>query len=157
MELIYSREERPLGTAGALVHALPHIKTSHILAMNSDSFIPIDWQAYFHWHFSLDAPASMVLAPADQGSRYGNVTLGAGGRVRTFLEKQSGGGEWINAGIYILDKNVVAKLPMGQFHSLENQFFPRLCSGALFGFPVQGKLVDIGTPKALARVRKEGV
>ena len=156
MALDYSHEKSPLGTAGALVHARPLISTSHVLAMNADSFIPFDWDQYFDWHFKCSPAASLVLARVKDASRYGRVDVEAGGRVASFIEKGAGAGGWINGGIYILARELLDEIPKGPY-SMETQFLPRLCNGRLFGFPVQGSLVDIGTPGALERVRREGL
>ena len=44
-EIIFSREESPLGTGGAIKQGSPHVKTDQFLAMNGDCFCVIDYNA----------------------------------------------------------------------------------------------------------------
>ena len=59
--LTYSQELLPLGTAGALLLAMPFFKSDPILVMNGDSFCEVDLQTFYSWHKGQDAEASLLL------------------------------------------------------------------------------------------------
>ena len=61
LRLIYSREQEPLGTAGALKLAITRFESDPVLVMNGDSFCAIDIKAYWNWHCQCQATASMAL------------------------------------------------------------------------------------------------
>lgn len=154
LELSYSREETPRGTGGALLDALPQITSQTILMLNGDSLCLADLRQFAAEHRRRAAVASLLLTHVDDCSRYGRVELAADGRVLAFVEK---GGEatpgWINAGIYLLQRDALAEWPShGEPISIERQIFPTWQSrGQLWGH-AQGAapFIDIGTPESFA-------
>ena len=152
MQLVYSPESEPLGTAGALRHALPRISTSVILAMNGDSFINVDLRDFLRWFSDSGADAALVLKKVADTSRYGSVTVGSNDEVQCFQEKRADGGEaWVNAGVYALKSRVVAGIPPGLQVSLERDLLPGLAGAGLRGYKCAGEFIDIGTPDSYAR------
>jgi NDP-sugar pyrophosphorylase family protein len=118
--------------------------------MNGDSYIDVDLAGYVSWFFENNCQASIVLARADDTSRYGSVCI-YGNRITAFREKQTGSeAGWVNAGIYLISKPLILSMPAGEFYSLEHQFFPKLITQKLFGFCVGSRLIDIGTPDSYA-------
>lgn len=151
LHLLYSHEPSPLGTAGALRHALPLLKAPDILVLNGDSFLDLDYQAFLAFHTRGPRPVSMALARVADTTRFGKVQLETDDRVSAFLEKDASGGPgWVNAGIYLLQRSLLLELPVSVPLSLERDLFPaRVCSGELFGMPAGNYFIDIGTPESL--------
>ena len=147
----YSREKEPLGTAGAIVHALD-LLDDRFLAMNGDSFLDVELREFVDFARGADAPAMALTRVSDRG-RYGTVDV-AGDLVTGFHEKAERSGGLINAGIYALRKDDFADVPHGEAVSIEKDLFPRWC-GRLRAFVTDGYFVDIGTPESYAAV-KEG-
>jgi histidinol-phosphate phosphatase family protein len=147
LHLVYSREQTPLGTGGALRLALPHIKSDPVLVMNGDSYCDIDVNAFWNWHGRRQVPASIALTRVGPSERFGRVKIDADARVTEFAEKQ-GGGEpgWINAGIYLLSQKLIRSIPEGASSSLERNVFPQWVGRGLMGYMSLGRFVDIGTP-----------
>ena len=87
-------------------------------------------------------------------ARYGSVTIEPGGRVTEFVEKgtRSGAG-LINAGVYLVRKEIVAALPAGEAVSLERDVFPGLLRGKVYGLISKGLFIDIGVPADLERAQ----
>ncbi|HNS79852.1 MAG TPA: hypothetical protein PKM67_00145, partial [Kiritimatiellia bacterium] len=57
---------------------------------------------------------------------------------------------WINAGVYMIDRGVLALMEPGRNISLETDLFPQLCKEArLAAFPCPAPLLDMGTPDGL--------
>lgn len=155
LDIVYSAEPEPLGTAGALRLALPLINSDPVLIMNGDSFVKVDLTAYLEWFLKQDRQASLLLVKVPDTGRYGKVVVSDDGRITAFEEKvldyRPG---WINAGVYIMQKSLVASIPAATPYSLERQFFPGLAPKNIYGFCSNGKFIDIGTPDAYRRARE---
>lgn len=144
----YSRELSPLGTAGALRNALPEIDDDQVLVMNGDSYCDADLSAFWKWHESIKPEGSLLLTKVKDTSRYGIVKTGPDGKVARFSEKGSNRGPgFINAGIYLLRKQVIFSIPSGKSVSLEHEMFPQWIARGLYGYPGEARFIDIGTPE----------
>jgi NDP-sugar pyrophosphorylase family protein len=152
---VISQESSPLGTAGAIKHAESLINGDIFLAMNGDSFCEIDLISFINFHHSKNALASVALAPMENTSDFGGVTLGENDGIISFDEKTNTPSPgWVNAGIYIFNKTVLDRIPADKKVSLEQELFPELAGKGLFGFTTQSRLLDIGTPERLERARQ---
>jgi mannose-1-phosphate guanylyltransferase len=76
------------------------------------------------------------------------VPTGVDGAVEAFLEKTSGEvpTNRINAGAYIVEREVVESIPPGRAVSFEREIFPELVGNGLQGYASEGYWIDIGTP-----------
>ncbi len=147
LELKYSREDTPLGTAGGLRLAAPLFEGDMVLVANGDSFCQVDLNAFVSWHVARRARGSLVLARVPNTSRFGRVDLGADETVLGFAEKEgSSGPGWINAGLYLLSKPLILQLPKGSVMSLEREVFPRWFGSGFHGYRSGARFIDIGTP-----------
>lgn len=149
IELVHAREPAPLGTGGALRHALPLLHDRAALVLNGDSYCDLDLRQFVAWaRAGADAPA-LVAAQVPDAARFGALRLDADGAVRAFGEKAAAGPGWINAGIYWLPARVLALLPPGP-RSLERQVLPELLPTGLRAFRTDAPFLDIGVPDAYA-------
>ncbi len=152
MELFYSPEDEPLGTAGALRLALDRHPSELALALNGDSILDADLAPYLDWFASREYAAALLLARVEDKARYGSVSLDPEGRVLGFAEKGQGGPGLINAGIYLLRSGALDSLTPGKPASLEVDVFPGLAQAeALGGFASGGRFLDIGLPETYAQ------
>ena len=152
MERLASIEREPLGTGGALRLALALTQGDTLIALNGDSLSHIDWPRLLTAHRTAGAALTMALTAVDDTTRFGSVVTAADGRVVSFNEKGRAGPGLINAGVYVLQREVVAALPTGQHVSLETHVLPGLvASGRLCAAPVASQFIDIGTPETLAQ------
>lgn len=150
MDLVYSREARPLGTGGALRLALPHLDPL-TLVLNGDSFFGFDLAAFLAWHRDAGARTSLALAAVPDTSRYGRVELGADSRITSFVEKGSTrDAGLINGGAYLIHRSRIQAIPEGIPVSLEREMFPRWIPEGLHGWTSQAPFLDIGTPASYA-------
>lgn len=155
LDLVYSREASPLGTAGALRLALPLFKSASVLAMNGDSFYDMNFSAFWDWHCGRRAQASLVLVRMANSMRYGQVRVDTDGAVLAFEEK-SGRGDpgWVNAGIYLLTRAFIQTVPENRAASLEREVFPGWIGRGLYGYQTEGRFLDIGTPESYAEAER---
>jgi len=149
VHLTYSPEPEPLGTGGATRYALSRFSRPAVLLMNGDSYCDVDLSAFLDSHRVQRAQISMVVSRVADTSRFGRVNLDPGGRVAGFEEKGASGAGWINAGIYLLELPVIARIPPGRPVSLERDVLRFATGQAGFrAFGSRGKFLDIGTPES---------
>ena len=147
MAVGYSVEEQPLGTGGALAQALPLASSETVLVANGDSLFRTDLGRFWSWHLARELQASLLLARVDDASRFGRVELDGLGRIVKFAEKDGVASPgWINAGIHLLHRSRLSRIPQGIPISLEKDIFPQWLPQGLHGLTAKGLFMDIGTP-----------
>ena len=157
IDLTYSAEDEPLGTGGAVRLATSRTPGSEFLVVNGDSFTDVDYGAVVSAFFASGRQPLMVLTEVSDTARYGRVewaeqTNGlTASPVEQFLEKGVAGPGWINAGNYLLPREVIDGRPVGVPFSLERDVFPELVScHRLMAVPSGRMFIDIGTPETYA-------
>ncbi len=154
-EFVISEEREPLGTAGAIKNAAKFIQSDTFLVANGDSFCPVDLGAFYDFHSSRNALMSMVVIETQNTGDCGLVALDASQRITGFEEKnRQSQSRYINAGIYLFQKEVLSLIPADSSFSLENDLFPELIKQNCYAFTTQGRLFDIGTPARFATAIK---
>ncbi len=155
LDIQYSQEPEPLGTGGALRFALPLINTESAFVTNGDSYVNCNLKDFLAWYFENDFKASLILSCLSDTTRYGRVKADANGLITKFEEKGvKYGSGWVNAGIYIFNRDLLKSIPSGQVFSLEREFFPSLIDKGLYGFRCEEEFIDIGTPESYARAEE---
>jgi mannose-1-phosphate guanylyltransferase len=149
LRLRYVEEPEPLGTAGAVKLAEP-LLDERFLVLNGDVLSDFDLGAELAQHEATGARATLALIAVEDPSSYGLVRLDGRREVTAFLEKPSSDQidtDLINAGAYVLERDVLDGVPPLGPVSIERDVFPRLIGRGLFGHPVRGYWLDIGTPE----------
>jgi len=150
LRLYYSQEDCPLGTGGALKNAAAYIDGA-FLAINGDTLINFELSSLISFHRQKGGLAALVLAPAIYPGGYG--LIGTDGEARVVAWRgRTADGEGVrtpvNAGVYILEPEVLDYIPAARKVSLEEEVFPRLAKKrALFALTVDSGFLDIGTPQ----------
>jgi len=150
MRLRHVIEEEPLGTAGPVRLAYDEgLLEERLLVLNGDVLTDIDLTGELEQHERTGARATLALYPVDDTSSYGVVPTDDEGRVEAFIEKGSGDAPTnrINAGAYVLEREVVESIPAGRAVSFEREIFPSLVGDGLYGYAAAGYWIDIGTPE----------
>jgi mannose-1-phosphate guanylyltransferase len=108
----------------------------------------MDLSAQLAEHERTGARATLALYPVDDTASYGVVLTDAGGRVQQFIEKAEGEPPTnrINAGAYVIEREVVESIAAGRAVSFEREVFPALVGNGLHGYDAAGYWIDIGTP-----------
>ena len=155
LALTFSAEPEPLGTAGALRHAAPHLADSFLLC-NGDSLFDANL-ARLLAACATDPPdvlARLLLRAVPDAARYGVVET-EGEQVTAFRDRPDAPGPGtINAGVYALGRGILDHLP--ERGSLERDVLPKLAAaGAVRATGASGWFIDIGIPADLARARSE--
>jgi len=156
VNLTYSIEEEELGTAGCLNLIKDQLNKSFLM-FNGDVLSDIDLADFIRFHHENRGLATIALTPVEDPSRFGVADL-AGDKILQFIEKPKKGTEpsmLINAGVYIIEPEVLSLVPKGRA-MMETDVFPKLAKkGKLFGYTFTGQWFDTGTHKAYERVIKE--
>lgn len=146
--ILFSDESTPLGTGGALKNAKSLIKSNTIMVMNGDSICNIDFKGFYDIHINKKAVLSMVLTRSQDGGDYGNVALDEFQKITSFKEKVDTKREClINAGVYMMQKEIFSYMPDETNFSLEYDLFPKLITNKCYGYIIENELLDIGTPE----------
>ncbi|MGB3479102.1 MAG: nucleotidyltransferase family protein [bacterium] len=150
----YSREEEPLGTAGAIKLASRLFSDDDFLVVNGDSLMVIKLHKLIDFHFKRNALATIAVTPAKDIERFGKVVLGENNRIAQFSEKSTAGHGMINGGIYVINRKVLDCIPDKKFCSLENEIFPQLVDKGCYGMVFKKAFfIDIGTPESYLAVK----
>jgi NDP-sugar pyrophosphorylase family protein len=151
LRLRYSQEPSPLGTGGAVRFALPLLTSASLLVVNGDSFCEVNLEAFWAWHRTRQAQATLLLTKVPDVQRYGQVRIDADGAVVSFVEKGAGKtAGLINAGMYLVTQPVLCSIPATGAVSLERETFPAWIGHGLYGYRSVGRFLDIGTPESYA-------
>lgn len=137
----YSVEVVPLGTGGALMNAYEYLKDEdEFMMINGDIITNLDVTKMF------DVPREFVgaIALVPLPSPYGIVIFDETNKIKGFIEKPTIKDYWINAGIYLLRKEVFDYLPSKG--DIERTAFPKLAEEgklkAIRYFDVLWKSID---------------
>ena len=156
VNLRYVTEPSPMGTGGAYKYAAEEIRETTVV-FNGDVLTDLDVFKVIGFHQQKKADATIVLTPVENPSAYGLVETDEENRVLRFLEKPKQEEladlttNNINAGIYILEPNVLDLIPAGENSSFEYNVFPELLrrEKQFFAFVMQKNYWrDIGTPQS---------
>lgn len=159
VHLTYLVEEQPLGTGGAVKNAEALLDESFFV-VNGDILTGIDLTAMMSRHQKAKPVVSIALTPVDDPTVYGVVETDCGGMVKRFLEKpgrEQVTTNMINAGIYILEPEVLRHIPPSVPSTFERHLFPLLLEKGEFilSYPSDAYWIDIGTPENYVKVQHD--
>jgi mannose-1-phosphate guanylyltransferase len=153
----YVDEEEPLGTAGAVKLAQPVLR-ERFAVLNGDVLTDLDISRLREFHEQRDSVATLGLYPVEDPSSYGVVVTDDKGRVQEFLEKPAPGTaptNHVNAGVYMLEHEVLDHIDSGRAVSFEREVFPSLVGAGLHALPLDGYWMDIGTPERYVQATRD--
>ena len=145
-EIIFSEEDEPLGTGGAIKNAEKVIRSKKLFVLNGDSFCGIDYQKLVDFDFSNNAHISVVVTHSNDCRDYGSIDLDSNKRIISFNEKGDKGHGYINSGVYLFSKEIISRIPEGMIFSLERNILSLLIDDCCFAYCTNNELIDIGTP-----------
>lgn len=144
-----TNEEEPLGTAGAIRHAASLIGDETFLALNGDVLTDVNLGRLIDLHRDRGARTTLLLAPVDDPAAFGVVPTDESGLVTGFIEKPPPGQaptNMINAGVYVMEPEILKRVPEGEVWSAERRLFPELVDAKeMYAFHLEGYWTDIGT------------
>ena len=163
-----NQESTPMGTAGSVRLLLDEI-TETVIIGSGDSVASFDVAALMEAHKRSGAKATMALWEVEDPSPFGIVGLSSTndgeidgqlreGYIRKFKEKptpEEAFSNVINAGLYILEPEVMALVPEGEKYDFSKNLFPRLLDMGwpMYAQAINGVWFDVGSPQELIRAQ----
>jgi len=154
VNLRYVTEPSPMGTGGAYKFASNAIRETTVV-FNGDILTNLDIGKLIDFHNSRSAVATITLVPVEDPTRYGLIKIDKDKNVRRFVEKPQPDEiaelqiNTINAGIYILEPEILDIIAADANKSFEYDVFPDILKRRLpfFGYEMTTEYWrDIGTP-----------
>lgn len=152
MDLGYHREQAPLGTAGAVRAVSDRLVGDAVLVLNGHVLSDADLTRLLEFHREKNCAVTMLLASVPDPARFGVVVTDADGKISSFSEKPTSdeaASDTINAGVYVLRRDILRRMPPDTEYSFERQLFPQLLAEgvAMYGYvmPASAYWLSIAT------------
>lgn len=138
----------PFGTAGAVKRNLDLLEEWFFVA-SSDLITEINLRALLDFHFEKDSKLTVAFSESDEVSHYGIATLDRDCRLSRFVEKPRESEAFsniVNAGIYVVEKEVLDFVPENIEFDFSRHLFPLLVEKnyPIFGYRFREYWNDIG-------------
>ncbi|MHB0859448.1 MAG: sugar phosphate nucleotidyltransferase [Anaerolineae bacterium] len=148
MNIQYSVEETPLGTAGSVKQAQEFLDETFIV-ISGDAVTDIDLTEVIEYHRSKESVATITLHRVSDPLEYGVIIINENGRIQQFLEKPSWGeviSDTVNTGIYVLEPQVLDAFEAGLNFDFSKDLFPIMLARGepMYGFVAGGYWCDVG-------------
>ena len=153
LNIIYSYEDEPLGTGGAMKLVEDRLDDVFVAA-NGDVFASIDVASEIREHIETGASVTISLTPVENPCEFGIARVQPDGRITEFREKprpEEVFSNLINAGVYVLNRSVLDYVPEKTFYDFSKDLVPRLMADGhrIQGFQIDGIWMDVGRPHDL--------
>lgn len=149
VEVVYSHEKTPLGTAGPLALAREHLLHGGkpFFVLNADVTCKYPFDEMLKFHLAHGKEGTIAVTKVEEPSRYGVVVYDAKGKIERFVEKPATFvGNRINAGMYVFNPSILDRIEVRPT-SIERDTFPAMAAaGELFAMDLQGFWMDVGQP-----------
>lgn len=162
MRVEVSQEKEPLGTAGALKNAERFVGDGAFVVFNGDILTGTDIGGLIGFHRERNAVATILLTPVEDPSAFGVVPTDERGRILAFVEKptrEEAPSNLINAGVYVMEPEVLDRIPAEEVWSAERQLFPQLVEegAGFYALSTDGYWIDVGTPTTYLQANLDAV
>ena len=156
IKVSYVIENKLMGTAGAIRGAYKKIAKLNAIVLNGDSFCYFDSPNLLKQHYLNNADATLSVLRTNNPKKYGLVVFNENMKINRFIEKTNKYKKkinYINAGVYVIKKNLIKRINDTSPVSLEKDFFPKILDKNIQAFIIKNnKFIDIGTSNSLKNV-----
>lgn len=155
IEIIYSKEKNPLGSAGAVKNAQELIGDETFVVINDSTLTDLDINDLLTFHSDEDSIATICVKPRMSEKKYGQVFL-HGNKITQFMGSSKNEGiSIVNMGLYVFKPNIFNLIKKDQYLNFETNVFPELAkTKELSAFVFQGKWFDVSKDETLNQVVK---
>jgi mannose-1-phosphate guanylyltransferase / phosphomannomutase len=148
LNIEYSVEESPLGTAGSVRLAADKLDDTFVV-ISGDALCDFDLSKLVEFHQKREAAVTIGLKSVENPLEFGIVVTDDDGRIERFLEKPSWSqvfSDTINTGVYVLEPEVLRHVPTDRPFDFSKELFPLLLEMGrpMYGLPMDGYWQDIG-------------
>ncbi len=158
LDIYYTSEKHPMGTAGAIKLAESYLKNDNFFMLNGDVILNFDFKKMLSSHEKCGGIGTIASKIVDDPSRYGVLIVDEESKkILNFLEKEEFKNSEgalvpmpINAGVSILEPDIFSYIEPKKKTSIERDVFPKLAAEKkLYHYPISGIWKDIGKPEEL--------
>lgn len=147
----YLEEQDRMGTAGALT-LLPEIPDAPVVVMNGDLVTRVNFQHLLEYHAAQGTCATMCVREYDFQVPFGVISLED--NHITKIDEKPIHRFFVNAGIYVLNPEIIAKIPDAQHCDMTTVFDQAISEGQkTSAFPIHEYWLDIGRLDDLERAQ----
>ncbi len=153
VEIDYLTESKRLGTAGAL--SLIKNKPEHpFIVMNGDLLTGLNFEHLLNYHILAKSDATMCVRDYEFQVPFGVVAT-KGAQI-TKIEEKPSHHFYVNAGIYVLNPDIIDFVPNDRFYDMPTLFQDLIAAGRkVCSFPVKEYWLDIGRPAEFEQAQEE--
>ena len=160
VDIDYSIEDVPAGTAGSVKLAEEHLEGEHVLVISGDALTDCDLSRVLEFHELMGSEATMVLKSVENPLDFGIVIIEEDGRISRFLEKPAWGqvfSDTVNTGIYVLEPSIFEEIPSEGEYDFSKELFPKLLEAGrpLYGYVMEDYWEDIGNLEQYMRAQRD--
>ena len=142
--ILYSIEDEPLFTGGAITQALNFCKNKEVFIINGDTYFDIDLIKMKKFHQDNNSDLTIATKLMKKYSRYGTIIMDGKNKITDFIEKKEMKSGLINGGIYLLNKNILDIIDLKKF-SFELDFMEKNKDYiSIYSFNSNCYFIDIG-------------
>jgi NDP-sugar pyrophosphorylase family protein len=155
VEIEYLREEKPLGTAGAL-SLFEKLPTLPIVVTNGDVITDIRYAGILNFHEEQEAAATMAVRSYEWQNPFGVVQV-QGVEIIGYDEKPVYRSN-VNAGVYVLNPSLLKLIPKSQPFDMPSLFeIAGINSERTVAYPVHEQWIDVGRPDDLQQAENQAM
>ena len=155
IKIIYSEEDEPLGTGGAIKKALERSSNNNIIVMNGDVLARVNLLEMYKKHIKTNATMSIAIKEMKDINRFGTVKIRNDNRIIEFNEKKFSSRGYINAGVYIMKKDIFNNKINQKSFSLEDEYLAKYVAvDKIYAYKYDGNFIDIGVPEDYEKVKE---
>ena len=150
----YIYEEELLGTSGAVKNCSKLFQDRFLVVYGDNLFdSDLSLRNLIDFHINNNSSFTMGLCEVEDISQSGTVELDEKNKVTQLIEKPNTQGivkGWVNAGIYLIESNLVDLIPLGN-SDFSNDFIPFLMDSDynVYAHRLEKKVIPIDTPTRL--------
>jgi mannose-1-phosphate guanylyltransferase len=159
LKIEYICEDIPLGTGGAIKKA-GHLFNDTFLVFNADILCNMDFKELVKFHQSKSAKVTIAVTQVNNPCAYGVIEYNENDYAVSFTEKPKADkikSNFINAGVYVIEPEVLGEIPEDRPVSVEREIFPALlCEGYKVAvYKGCSYWMDIGTPEKYLQTHED--
>lgn len=150
VQMSYSIEDTPLGTAGSVKKAEDMLKGGTFIIVSGDALTDCDLSKAVEFHREKKSLATLILARVPTPLEFGVVITSEDGKVERFLEKPGWSevfSDTVNTGMYILEPEIFDFMEAGKAYDWSGDIFPRLLEEGrpMYGYVMGEYWADVGS------------
>lgn len=152
VNITYSMEKTPMGTAGALKNA-EHLLDETIMTLYGDSYLFLDLDD-IESSFARSGKSSLMTVYRNYGRYDRSNTLVRDGQVVSYSKQHTEGMDYIDYGLNVFRKQVLDLIPPDRPYQMEDLFSELVRKNQMAAYEVKERFYEIGSPSGLAEFQR---